>query len=406
MTTKHSPPPLRFTGHAHLVNRLVLSTLTGRPIHVSKIRTSSISAPGLAPHEVSLLRLLDSVTNGSQIEFNASGTAFLYRPGLITGSAPGFGADINGVVKHELPATCERGVSYFLVPLCLLAPFAKSKINIMFTGPGVITSATQHGDVSVDTVRTAILPYFANFGIMIDRVEIKTLQRSCPGADGRGGGGQVQLIFEHQVRLPKTLHMLNRGRVKNVRGVAYAVGISGANNARMIESARALLNQLVPDVRIFSENATAPFVREETSSSVGKRKTGVGFGLCLVAETSTGTRYSADVVAPHAGGVAPEDVGRQAALQLFEVISRGGVVGQAAAPVLLILMAMGPEDASRISLGKSVLGTEEMIQMARDFREFGLNDWGLRDMDGDDKQDEVVIVIKGSGVGNVGRKIA
>jgi RNA 3'-terminal phosphate cyclase-like protein len=404
--TTHSPPPLRFTGHRHLVTRLVLSTLTGRPIHVSKIRASSITAPGLAPHEVSLLRLFDSITNGSQIEFNASGTAFLYKPGLITGSAPGFGADVNGVVTHEIPVTCERGVSYFLLPLCLLAPFAKSKVNVMLTGPGVITSATEHGDVSVDTVRTAILPYYANFGIMIQRVEIRTIQRSCPGTEGKGGAGQVHLIFEHQVRLPKTLHMLNRGRIKSVRGVAYAVGVSGANNARMIDSARALLNQLVPDVRIFSENSSAPFIREDTGSSVGKRKTGVGFGLCLVAESSTGTRYSADVVAPHAGGVAPEDIGRQAALQLFEVISKGGVVGQAAAPTVLILMAMGPEDASRISLGRDVLGTEEMIQMARDFREFGLNDWGLRDMDGEDKTEEVVVVIKGSGVGNVGRKIA
>jgi len=310
------------------------------------------------------------------------------------------------VVKHEIPANCERGVSYFLLPLCLLAPFAKSKLNVLFTGPGVITSATEHGDISVDTVRTAVLPYYANFGIMIERVEIRTIQRSCPGAEGKGGAGQVQLIFEHQVRLPKTLHMLNRGRVKSVRGVAYAVGVSGANNARMIDSARALLNQLVPDVRIFSENSTAPFIREDTGSSVGKRKTGVGFGLCLVAETSTGTRYSADVVAPHGGGVAPEDIGRQAALQLFEVISRGGVVGQAAAPTVLILMAMGPEDASRISLGKDVLGTEEMIQMARDFRAFGLNDWGLRDMDDEGKENEFVVVIKGSGVGNVGRKIA
>src|ERR1700760_1189274 len=187
MSASNSPPPLRFTGHRHLVNRLVLSTLTGRAIHVSRIRASSVSSVGLAPHEVSPLRLLDSITNGSHIEFNASGTAFLYRPGLLTGSVPGFGADALGVIRHEIPSTCERGVSYFLMPLCVLAPFAKAKINVVFTGPGVITSATEHGDVSVDTVRTAILPYYANFGILLDRVEIRTNQRSCPGAEGKGG---------------------------------------------------------------------------------------------------------------------------------------------------------------------------------------------------------------------------
>ncbi|KAF2675416.1 18S rRNA biogenesis protein [Microthyrium microscopicum] len=404
MASENSPPALRFVGHRHLANRLVLSTLTGRPIHVSKIRTSSVSAPGLAPHEVSLLRLLDAITNGSRIEFNASGTAFLYKPGLIAGSAPGLGADAYGVIRHEIPAACERGLSYFLIPLCLLAPFAKNKVSVLFAGPGVITSATELGDVSVDTVRTAILPYYTNFGISTDRVEIRTVQRSCPGPGGKGGAGEVQVVFAQQVRLPKTIHLLNRGRVKNIRGVAYAVGVSGSNNARMIEAARGVLNKLVPDTRIFSENSSAGFIKEVTGGSVGKRKMGIGFGLSLVAETSTGNRYSADMVSPTDGGVAPEEIGKQAALQLLEVISQGGVVGQTAAPTVLMLMAMGPEDASRVALGKDVLGTEDMVQMARDFREFGLNDWGLRDLEGEEV--EIVVVIKGSGVGNVGRKIA
>ena len=183
MSTSTSPPPLRFTGHRHLTTRLLLSTLTGRAVHITKIRASSISSPGLASHEVSFLRLLDAITNGSHIEFGYTGTSLLYKPGLITGSAAGYGADTQGLLKHELPADCPRGLSYFLVPLCLLAPFAKGPVNVLFTGPGVITSAVDsRGDVSVDTVRTAILPFYQNFGISTDRVEIRTTQRSCPGA--------------------------------------------------------------------------------------------------------------------------------------------------------------------------------------------------------------------------------
>ena len=141
------------------------------------------------------------------------------------------------------------------------------------------------------------------------------------------------------------------GRVRNIRGVAYAIGVSGGNNARMIEAARGVLNPLVPDTRIFSENSGAGFVaadeygvnkgKKPGGSSSAKRKVGVGFGLSLVAETSTGTRYSADVVAPHTGGTPPEDVGKRCALQLLEVISQGGSVGRAAAPTVLVLMAMG-----------------------------------------------------------------
>ncbi|KAF2435785.1 RNA 3'-terminal phosphate cyclase family protein [Tothia fuscella] len=404
MADLNSQPPLRFQGHRHLIQRLVLSTLTGRPIRVTNIRSTSVENPGLASHEVSFLRLLESVTNGSQIEFSYTGTALAYRPGLITGSATGYGADAGGVLKHEIPAGCTRGVSYFLIPLCLLAPFSKSPINVQFTGPGVITSATPTGDVSVDTVRTAILPLYEQFGIT-NKLEIRTTQRSNPGPGGKGGAGEVQLIFGHQVRLPKTVHLLNPGRIKSIRGVAYATGVAGANNARMIEAARGVLNPFVADTRIFSENTSAGFIpAPDKSNPRAKRKLGIGFGLSLVAESSTGVRYSADVASPVTGGVPPEDIGVQCANQLLEVVEQGGCVSAVAAPTLLTLMAMGSEDVGRIQLGRDVLGSENVLQLARDFKEFGLSGWGLRDAG--EGSDDIVVSIVGKGVGNVGRKTA
>src|ERR1700761_7242174 len=156
-----SQPPLRFSSHRNLTSRLILSTLLGRAVRIDQIRPDSPTNPGLAPHEISFLRLLEAVTNGSHIEISYTGTVILYKPGLITGSAPGSGADTaSGVLRHEIPATNTRGLSYFLLPICLLAPFSKAKFSILFTGPGVITSATPEnwGDPSVDTVRTAFLP--------------------------------------------------------------------------------------------------------------------------------------------------------------------------------------------------------------------------------------------------------
>lgn len=402
MTTAPSPPPLRFTGAKHLVQRLVLSTLTGRPIRISQIRASSHTSPGLAPHEVSFLRLLEAITNGSAIEFSYTGTTVLYKPGLITGSAPGYGA-AGGVIRHELPAECTRGASYFLLPLCLLAPFSKAKIDVLFTGPGVITSATATGDVSVDTVRTAILPLYKSFGIE-NNIELRILRRSNPGAGGRGGGGEVQLVFGHQVRLPKTIHLLNSGRVKKIRGVAYSTGVAGANNARMIEAARGVLNEFVADTYIFSDVSSAPFIpAPERNNANAKKKTGLGFGLSLVAESNTGTLYSADIASPPTGGEPPEDLGKKCAYQLLESISHGGCVTGVAASTILTLMAMGSEDVGRLAMSREVLGTEDTVQLARDLRAYGMSGWGLRDSDA---EDEVVVSIVGKGVGNVGRKIA
>ena len=66
-------------------------------------------------------------------------------------------------------------------------------------------------------------------------------------------------------------------------------------------------------------------------------------------------------------------------------------------------MAMGSEDVGRIAVGKDVLGSEQIVQLARDLRTFGMSGWGMRE--GDDGED-VVVSIVGKGVGNVGRKIA
>ena len=403
MATAPTPPPLRFSGHKHFAQRIVLSTLTGRPIRISQIRPNSPTNPGLAPHEVSFLRLLESITNGSAIEFSYTGTTLVYKPGLLTGSINGYGAEA-GVIRHELPEGCRRGVSWFLLPLCLLAPFSKAQVNIIFTGPGVITSATAAGDISVDTVRTAILPLYKQFGILLN-LELRIIRRSCPGSNGAGGAGEVQLVFGHQVRLPKTLHLLNGGRVKRIRGIAYATGVAAANNARMIEAARGVLNAYVPDTYIFSDVSSAPYLPStDKSNPKARRKIGVGFGLSLVAESSTNCLFSADVVSPTSGGVPPEDIGRQCAFQLLEAISKGGCSSEAASTTMLTLMAMGSEDVGRIQLGKEVAGTESTIALARDLQTFGASGWGLRDAP--DKEDEIIVTIVGKGVGNVGRKIA
>jgi len=402
MATSTAPPALKFTGAKFLVQRLVLATLTGRTIRISQIRSSSHSSPGLAPHEVSFLRLLESITNGSHIEFSYTGTTVLYKPGLITGSAAGHGAS-GGVIRHELPKDCARGVSWFLAPLCLLAPFSKAQINVLFAGEGVITSSTEHGDISVDTVRTAILPVYKSFGIERN-IELRILKRSNPGKNGTGGGGEVQLVFGHQVRLPKTVHLLSPGRVKRVRGVAYATGVAGANNARLIEAARGVLNDLVPDTYIFSDVSSAPLVAApERNNANAKKKTGIGFGLSLVAETNTNMLYSADISSPSSGGETPEDLGRKCAFQLLEAVEEGGCASKVVAPTMLMLMAMGSEDVGRIAMGKDVVGSEGIVQLARDLRTFGMSGWGLRE---GDEADEMVVSIVGRGVGNVGRKIA
>ena len=74
-----------------------------------------------------------------------------------------------------------------------------------------------------------------------------------------------------------------------------------------------------------------------------------------------------------------------------------------AAPTALTLMAMGSEDVGRINIGRDVLASENIVQLARDLRTFGMAGWGMKD---GDEEGEVMVSVVGKGVGNVGRKIA
>ena len=129
---------LRFSGHRNFRHRLLLSVLSQRAVHISAIR-SEAENPGINDAEVSFLRLLERITNGSTVEINYTGTEVLLRPGLVAG----------GTVVHQCPDS--RAVGWFLEPMLLLGLFGKQELRLTLKG---VTSNQR--DVSVG--RRALLP--------------------------------------------------------------------------------------------------------------------------------------------------------------------------------------------------------------------------------------------------------
>ena len=109
----------------------------------------------VADYEVSLLRLFESITNGTVIEISYTGTTVAFRPGFIAGS-PSFAVQSH---THECPTS--RPIGYFLEPLLLLAAFGKAPTNIILSG---ITAGSPQ-DPSVDLLRVGLLPVLKRFGI-------------------------------------------------------------------------------------------------------------------------------------------------------------------------------------------------------------------------------------------------
>ena len=137
---KGSAGVLLFKGTQNFRQRLVCSLLSGRPIKIENIRDRD-ERPGMRPFEANVLRLLDSLTNGTKISINVTGTTLYFHPGMIIG----------GKLTHDCGT--ERSVGYYLEMLVSLALYAKNPFTIKLLG---ITNDNR--DMSVDAIRSALLP--------------------------------------------------------------------------------------------------------------------------------------------------------------------------------------------------------------------------------------------------------
>lgn len=354
-------------GHQDFCLRLVLATLSGKPLRISKIRPDDLE-PGLKDYEVSFLRLLEAVTNGSVIEISYTGTTVIYRPGLIIG----------GSHTHKCPNS--RGLGFFAVPLLLLGPFAKKPMSITLQG---VTSSDL--DIGVDSIRTAIFPIFEKFGI--DRQELRIVKRGSAPA----GGGEIVLHLPHLVLQAKTVHATNSpNKVAKIRGIAYSTRVSPTNVNRTVEAAKEFLKPLGAETFIYTDAARG----SDSGNSPG-------YGVTVVAETKAGWPIFAEGVA--SAQQTPEDLGQAVAAKLLEQISLGGLVPREQLPLVLILMVLGKEDVGRIVIGANTLDAE-IVRVLRYIKQF----WNIEAMitpNEGSEDNELLCTLRGSGFVSASKKV-
>ncbi|KAJ3492332.1 hypothetical protein NLI96_g8 [Meripilus lineatus] len=358
---------LRFSGHQYLRHRLVLSILSGKPVRIDKIRPDDQN-PGLRDYEVSLLRLLERITNGTVIEINVTGTAILLKPGIITG----------GNVTHECPLS--RSIGYFLEPVVMLAPFSKKPLQLTLRG---ITSNDQ--DLSADLIRTVTLPHLQLFGIS-EGLELRIKKRGSPPL----GGGEIQFLCPI-IKQVKTLNFVEPGKIKRIRGIAHAVRVSPQFSNRMIETSRSVLNRYIPDIYLYSD----VYKGEDSGKSPG-------YALSLLAESTTGAVHCSEVVSRP--GTAPEDIALLASRALLSEIKKGGCVDRKHQTLILLFMVLGSEDVGRCKMGEP---TARTIQFLRDVRDaFGTSFKIVPSDPSDPTSSELLFSCYGTGYVNANRSLA
>ncbi|CAO2818071.1 unnamed protein product [Amaranthus hypochondriacus] len=372
---------VKLQGSQNLRLRLLLSTLSSTPILIDDIR-SNHTIPGLRPHEVSFLRLIETVCDDCTVEINETGTKLKYKPGIIMGG------------KH-LVHDCglSRSIGYFLEPLIVLALFGKKPLSIRLKG---ITNDSK--DPSVDTFRSTTLNIVKRFGVPSDGLELKIENRGSPPL----GGGEVVLSVPIVLSSLTAVNWIDEGMVKRIRGVSFSTRVSAQFENTMIHSARGIFNPLLPDVHIFTDHKAG--VQAGNSP---------GFGISLVAETTSGCYLSVDTAVSYPRKdiaeledeekvdlKSSEDVGVEIASALLGEIEQGGVVDSTHQGLLFLLCALCPQDVSKIRVGKLSPNGINVLRLIRDF--LGVK-FAIKP---DPSTGTVILKCVGCGLKNLSRKLS
>ncbi|XP_024017516.1 probable RNA 3'-terminal phosphate cyclase-like protein [Morus notabilis] len=337
-----------FQGSRSLRQRLLLATLSSTNVVVEDIRADE-TWPGLKPHEVSFLRLLEKVCDGCKVEINETGTKLKYKPGIVMGGKN---------LVHDCGLS--RSIGYFMEPLLLLGLFAKKPLTIRLKG---ITNDLN--DPSVDTFQSTAWHILKRFGVPSEGLRLKIESRGVPPL----GGGEVVLSFP-MVQNLNAVTWTDEGMVKRIRGVTFSTRVSSQFEHSMIYSARGIFNRLLPDVHIATDH--------KAGLQAGKSQ---GYGISLVAETTSGCYISADTTVSYARpeemdelqdmekkDLTPaEDVGLRIASVLLGEIEQGGVVDSTHQGLLFLLCALCPQDISKVRVGKLSPYGIETLRNIRDF---------------------------------------
>ncbi|GAU19413.1 hypothetical protein TSUD_76570 [Trifolium subterraneum] len=362
----------KLKGSASFRQRLLLSTLSSTPIIIEDIRTGKTD-PGLRKYEISLLRLFETVCDGCSIAINETGTKLKYKPGIIMG----------GRINYPHDCGVSRSIGYFLEPLVVLCLFAKEPLTI---------------NLKVDTFKSAAFHILKRFGVDFEALSLKIESRGLPP----NGGGEVVLSLPI-VQSLNAVNWIDEGFVKKIRGVTFSTKVSSQFESSMIRAARGIINPLISDVHIFTDHRTGPPAGNSP-----------GYGISLVAETTSGCYISVDTAASHGkdedtSGLAddvkkdlmpPEDIGVGIANVLLGEISQSGVVDSTYQGLLFLLCALCPPDVSKIRIGKLSQYGIETLRNIRDFLDVTFI------IKPDPDTQSVILTCVGCGMKNLSRKVS
>jgi RNA 3'-terminal phosphate cyclase-like protein len=226
-------PLLKLSGSNFFRLKIAYSILLQKPVEISNIRSNSIN-PGLTEYEVSFLKLVERITNGTKIEISKTGTILKFYPGVITNNY----GDI-----LEFQCDNSRCLTYYLEGIIPISLYGKESLQIILKG---VTNNDQ--DISVDTFKNVTCPLLAKC-VIGDKVEFDIQKRGVLPL----GNGQIKFKCPI-ITFLNNFEWADEGKIRRIRGVAFTCRVPGSFSTRMIDACRGVFNNFLPDVWIAVDN--------------------------------------------------------------------------------------------------------------------------------------------------------
>lgn len=249
----------KFKGAKYFRLRIAYSLLTLTPIEIDEIRTDLINI-GISSFEVSFLKFIELISNGTKIFISSTGTLLRFIPGTITNN---YGKEFSFEFDKA------RCLSYYIegiLPICL---YGKEKLICKLNGV-----SNNNEDLSMDCFK-------ANIDSLLDKIVVgDTFSFDISKRSFYPDTSAEVKVIIPIIRFIEPLDLRDSGKVAKVRGHYLSVNSNMLHNG-IIDQARVIFNRILNDVWI------------DKNTQNGKDQT-PGFGLSLWGITTTNTVYSYD----------------------------------------------------------------------------------------------------------------
>jgi RNA 3'-terminal phosphate cyclase (ATP) len=282
---------------------IALSALLGKDVHVKNIRGKRPN-PGLRAQHMTAIMAVAALSDAEARGLKIGSTDLYFRPRK----------KMSGSFKFDVGTA--GSISLVLQALMPASAFSSGETTFEITG-----GTDVRWSPTIDYVRYVVLPNLSRLGYL---GELKLIQRGHYPK----GGGRVSMIV-HPCKGLMSLQVMERPKVKRVRGISHCVRLPAHVAQRQAAAAQTILRKIDQlDISVTLETypaATDPHVAP-------------GSGIVLYTDDEPGTVLGADSVGER--GKPAEEVGRQAAIYLVEEINSRTPVDRHMSDILIPYLAV------------------------------------------------------------------